>query len=97
MPKKRTRRTYSIELKKKAVEMSNQPDVTVAEVADEVGVPPGQLSQWRQKLNGIQAAREAEQRLDALAEAKSLKAKLKQAEQEIEILKKAASYFASLK
>ena len=97
MPKKRARRSYSIELKKKAVDLSNQKGVTIAEVADELGVPASQISQWRQKLNGLQAAKDAEQKLDAIAECKALKLKLRQAEQEIEILKKAASYFASQK
>lgn len=95
--KLKVRRTYDIELKKKAVAMSNESGVTVSEVADQLGVPAAQISQWRQKLNGAKALRDAELRLDALAENKELKARLKQSQEEIEILKKAASYFASQK
>ena len=98
MPKKRTvRKSYPLELKKKAVEMSNQPGMTVSEVAIQLDVPAQQLSQWRHKLNGEAAAEEAQKRLDALEENRSLKDQLKQARTEIEILKKAASYFASQK
>ena len=95
--KKTTRRTYPLELKKKAVAMTNEPGMTVKEVATQLDVPSQQLSQWRQKLNGAQAARDAEKRLDAVAEARELREQLKQAQMEIDILKKAASYFASQK
>lgn len=98
MPKKRTvRKSYPYELKKKAVEMSNEPGMTVSEVASQLDVPAQQLSQWRSKMNGEAAAIDAKKRLDALEENKSLKEQLKQARLENEILKKAAVYFASQK
>lgn len=98
MPKKRTvRKSYPVELKKKAVEMSNQPGMTVSEVASQLDVSAQQLSQWRSKINGEAATNDAKRRLDALEENKSLKEQLKQARLENEILKKAAVYFASQK
>jgi len=91
------RRVYTKEIKRKAVEMANQPGITVAEVAEQLDVSPQQLSQWRSKFGREDDSAEAQKKLDALEENRRLKEQLRQAKQEIEILKKAASYFASQK
>ena len=95
--KKKPRKSYSVELKRKAVELSNQPGVTVADVADQLDVPPQQLSQWRAKFKNEDASEEVAKKLSALEENRKLKEQLKQVRMENEILKKAAAYFASQK
>ena len=95
--KKKIRNTYSIELKKKAVAMSNQEGISLADVADQLGVPAQQLSQWRSKFSGETESKSALLRLDALGENKKLKEELKQLRMENDILKKAAVFFASQK
>ena len=95
--KRSARKSYPIELKKRAVEMSNQEGVTLADVADELGVPLQQLSGWRTKIGKEKDIEDAQKRLDALEENRKLKDELKQLRQENEILKKAAAFFASQK
>lgn len=97
MPKKNTRKSYPLEFKKKAVLMTAKEGITIAEVADQLGVSAQYLSQWRSKLLQEGELDQAEKRLDALEENRRLKDELKQAKMEIEILKKAAHYFASQK
>lgn len=95
MARKQGRKSYPEEFKKKAVLMTEQEGVSVAEVAAELGISAQYLSQWRSKLLKDDQLAEAERRLDALAENKLLKDKLKAVQMENEILKKAACYFAS--
>lgn len=95
MGKKKTRNSYPLEFKKKAVLMTTEEGVSVSEVADQLGVSPQYLSQWRSQLLKDGELEEAEKRLDALIENRKLKEELKTLKMENEILKKAASFFAS--
>ena len=71
--------------------------ITVNEVADELGVSPQYLSKWRAELIENGELENVERRLDALVENRRLREEVKQLKIENDILKKAASYFASLK
>lgn len=95
--KKQSRKSYPLELKKKAVKMTQQDGVSVGDVADQLGIPPQQLSQWRSKFLNEEDVELAEKRLDAIDENRKLKEELKQLKMENEILKKAAVFFASQK
>ena len=97
MGKKKTRNSYPDEFKRKAVLMTTEEGMTVGEVADQLGISPQYLSQWRSKLLKDEQLEEAEKKLDALAENRRLREELKTLKMENEILKKAASYFASQK
>lgn len=97
MTKKRTRRHYPDDLKRKAVAMSEQEGVTATQVADELGVPPAQISTWRKTLLANDDLAEAKKRLDALEENRKLRDELRTLRMEHEILKKAAAFFASQK
>ena len=95
--KKRSRNSYPTELKRKAVQLASQEGVTVAEVADQLGVPPQQISMWKAKFSDEGEVEEATMRLDALDENRQLKEEIRRLKMENDILKKAASFFASQK
>ena len=95
--RKSPRRSFPIELKKRAVAMSYEEGVTLTDVADELGIPVQQLSGWRSQLGKQEATDVANAKLDALLENSKLKEELRQLRQENEILKKAAAFFASQK
>ncbi len=98
MAKKRpSRKSYPIEVKRRAVEMSSQEGVTVGEVAEQLGIPAQQLSQWRSQLLSAGDVKQLQSKLDALEENKRLRDELKQLKMENDILKKAAAFFASQK
>jgi transposase len=95
--KRQSRKSYPLELKKRAVEMSSQEGVTVSEVAEQLGISAQQLSQWRAQLLSADNVKEVQTKLDALEENKKLREELKQLKMENDILKKAAAFFASQK
>jgi transposase len=77
--------------------MTTKEGITVTEVADELGISPQHPSKWRSELIDEGELENAGKRLDALEENRRLHEELKQLKTENEILKKAASYFASRK
>jgi len=94
MAEKRTRRRFTTEFEAEAVERLLDGGKGLGEVATELGLSPGQLSGWRDEHLAAGsaealAAREAEQ-----AELQRLKRENKRLEEEVEILKKAAAFFA---
>lgn len=88
------RRKYSIEFKRGAVEQLNQPGVTCAQVARELGIASNMLSRWRNEVensgasafNGTGSPRDEE-----LA---ALKRELSRVKKERDFLREAATYFA---
>ena len=95
MRKKSTRSKFTNEFKKKAVEMTLADDITVSAVADSLGIPNQYLSKWRAELLVDGKIAEAEKKLEALEENTKLKDENRRLKMEVEILRKAASYFAS--
>ena len=94
MPQKRARRRFTREYKAQAVQRVIESGRPLADIAAELDVSPGQLSQWRhdQRAAGSAealAARKAEQ-----AETQRLRREVKRLEEEVEILRKAAAFFA---
>lgn len=91
----RTRRSFSEEFKRDAVNLIVKQDYSFAAAAKAVGVGEGSLRLWHRKF-----APQAEPAADdaAMAELRTenqrLRRELRQAELEREILKKAAAYFA---
>ena len=92
---KRTRQTYSEEYKIEAIKMVLEGGKTVPEAANQLGIQANQLYNWMQshRLPGEIKAMINKQK-DLEAENKRLKKALARAEQEKEVLKKAAQYFA---
>lgn len=88
------RRTYTKEFKIEAVKLSDAEDVSVAQVAEELGIRPKLLYRWRSELR-----EEGEQAFPGQGKAKDeevaeLKRELLRVRQERDILKKALSVFA---
>ena len=94
MAERRTRRRFTAEFKARAVERLLEGGKGLSEVATELGLSPGQLGAWRNEhlaAGSVEAlaARRAEQ-----AETQRLKREVKRLEEEVEILRKAAAFFA---
>ena len=87
-------RKYTPEFKAEAVRQVLERGYTVVEVATRLGISNQSLYQWARAARPNQE----EQRDDDLAQARrdiaKLKADLRRAEEERDILKKAAAYFA---
>ena len=94
MAEKRTRRRFTSEFKAQAVKRLLEGGKGLSEVATELGIGSGQLSSWRAEhlaagSAAALAARKAEQ-----AELQRLKRENRRLEEEVEILRKAAAFFA---
>ena len=91
MAEKRTRRRFTAEFKAEAVKRLLEGGKGLSEVATELGLSPGQLSAWR---NEHLAAGSAEALTARKAGLQRLKRENKRLEEEVEILRKAAAFFA---
>lgn len=88
------RRKYDEDFKKNAVKLSFASSKSVAQVARDLGVCDAMLYRWRQKYTP-----EGDKTRYATLEDENKALRLRNAEQAIEIdmLKKASAYFASLR
>ena len=91
MAGKRTRRRFTAEFKAQTVKRLLEGGKGLSEVVTELGLSPGQLSLWR---NEHLVAGSAEALAQRKAELQRLKRENKRLEEEVEILKKAAAFFA---
>ena len=91
MAEKRTRRRFTAEFKAEAVKRLLDGGKGLGEVATELGLSPGQLSAWR---NEHLAAGSAEALAARKAEQAELQRENKRLGKEVEILRKAAAFFA---
>ena len=90
------KRFYSTEFKEKAVSLSYQRD-NIKELANELGIDVQRLYKWRTSMKLIhptKAANGAISRLSGVDENRRLKKELKNAQLELEILKKAVHIFS---
>ena len=87
------RRKYDEDFKKNAVKLSYASSKSVADVARDLGISNSMLYRWRQKYTA-----EGDKTRFATLEEENKALQLKNAEQamEIDMLKKASAYFASL-
>jgi transposase len=97
MAKKKKRSSYTAEFKRKAVLMTFKEGALVSDVAADLGVSPQYLSQWRSDFKKSKDSKNSEEQLDAVIENAKLKSEIRQLKMDVDILKKAASYFASKK
>ena len=82
---------YTDEFKDEAVRLIRDRKYTVAEVCEKLGVTPNSLYKW---LGGRRAQKKEQSQSDLQSENLRLRKALLQAEEERDILKKAAAYFA---
>jgi transposase len=94
MAEKRTRRRFTAEFKAAAVKRLLEGGKGLSEVATELGLSPGQLSAWRNEHLAAGSAEALAARKAEQAELQRLKRENKRLAEEVEILKKAAVFFA---
>ena len=94
MAQERKRRRFTAGYKAEAVKRLGESGKGLQEVADELGVHVNQLGTWRNEQRAVGSAEAlARQRAEA-AELARLRREVKRLEQENEILKRAAAFFA---
>ena len=94
MAERRKRRRFTIAFKAQAVQRLLEGGKGLGEVATELGLSPGQLSGWRNEHLAAGSAEALAARKAEQAELQRLKRENKRLEEEVEILKKAAAFFA---
>jgi transposase len=94
MAEKRTRRRFTAAFKAQAVKRLMEGGRGLAEVATELGLSTGQLSNWRTEILAAGSAEALAARKAEEAEMLRLKRELKRLEEENLILRKAAAVFA---
>lgn len=91
-------KTYTKEFKLEAIRLMNQSDKPSAEIAGELGIRRNMLYKWKEQLEskGVEAFPEKRGRpaREDQREVVTLKQENNRLREEIEILKKAAAYFA---
>jgi len=85
---------YSDEFKAEAVKQIIDRKYSVKEVSERLGVSTHSLYQWVRQARPEPAEQHEQELLEARREILKLKAELRRAEEERDILKKAAAYFA---
>jgi transposase-like protein len=94
MAERRKRRRFTAEFKAQAVDRLLESGKPRSEVATELGLSPGQLSQWRTERLAAGSAEALAARKVEQAETQRLRREVKRLEEEVEILRKAAACFA---
>ena len=92
------RRRYTAEFKEQAAQLVLKKGYSLTSAANELGVPQPTLSRWvrRRRTRAVEPVTNASSDDPKVLKAKigELEARLRRAEMEKEILKKAAAYFA---
>lgn len=89
-PTPQMNKRYTAEFKAEALKLAER--LSVAEAAEKLGIYPSQIYGWRSALNNSRTGVERESLL--ATENARLKRQLAEQAEELEILKKAATYFA---
>jgi transposase len=89
-----TNKRFTDEFKAEAVKQVSERGYPVAEVAERLGVSSHSLYAWLREQGVSRNARKAHKEVDLVQENARLRAELRRAEEERDILKKAAAYFA---
>ena len=89
MPVKR--KGYDEEFKKRAVQLSYNPERTVQSVVDDLGISQSMLYRWRKKYS--ESGEKTEEAVQ-VEEVRRMRKRIAELEEEIDILKKASAYFA---
>ena len=85
---------YTDEFRAEAIKQVTERGYPVAEVAQRLGVSSHSLYEWLRRSGGSRQARKTQQDADLQRENQQLRAELRRVEEERDILKKAAAYFA---
>ncbi len=85
---------YTPEFKDEAVKQVTERGHSVQEVATRLGVSSHSLYKWVKSVRPSKEERRSDELLDAKKEILKLRAELRRVQEERDILKKAAAYFA---
>lgn len=85
---------FTPEFKEEALRQIIERGYSVVDVSERLGVTAHSLSKWLRSVKPDNSGHQAEDLQDAWTEILRLKAQLKRTEEERDILKKAARYFA---
>lgn len=91
------RSSYSKEFKLEAVRLLREADKTATEIAMELGIRRNQLYKWRddlEKTGDVASNKRGRPKKGQESETAQLRLENKRLKEEVEILKKAAAYFA---
>ncbi len=86
-----SKKRYTDEFKEEAVRLIRDRKYSVTEVSERLGVTTNSLYNW---LGGIRSHKREESQTDLEKEIRKLRSELMRVEEERDILKKAAAYFA---
>lgn len=86
---------YSPEFKEEAVRQVVDRGYSIADVAQNLGVSQHSLYKWVKSVSPNKSQQQENELLEAKKEILKLRSQLKRTEEERDILKKAARYFAS--
>jgi transposase len=89
-----SRKRYTPEFKDEAVRQVTERGRSVAEVAGRIGVSSHSLYKWVREFRPSKDEKRSNELLESKKEVQRLRAELRRAEEERDILKKAAAYFA---
>jgi transposase len=92
---KRARRKYTAEFKQSAVDLVLNEGYSLAEASRRLGVAENNIFNWKQQLAKARALKTQGSAEAIMAENRRLKERTRRLELECEILKKAATYFAT--
>lgn len=96
--KRKPYKTYTREFKQEAVRLMESSDRPAAEIAMELGIRRNQLYKWKEQLQdqGQQAfaSQRGRPKKEEQSEVVTLRQENERLKEELEILKKAAAYFA---
>ena len=89
-----SKQRYSLEFKEEAVRQIVDRGYSVTDVAERLGVSAHSLYKWVKAVKPSQSEEQASELIEAKSEILRLRARLQRTEEERDILKKAARYFA---
>jgi len=87
---------YTDEFKKEAIKQVTERGYPASEVSKRLGVTTHSLYAWLREAGVNRESRKTEKQADLSAENARLRAELRRVEEERDILKKAAAYFAKV-
>lgn len=91
-----SRHKYDDEMRKQVVELVDSNTKTVKEIAREYGLSSNTINNWVKKFKESSSFRAVDQLTPEEKEIRELKKRIKQIEEENEILKKATAIFSKL-
>jgi len=95
--KRKPYKTYTKEFKLEALRMMDESGRSSSEVAMQLGLRRNQLYKWKEQMNkkgDVAAAKKGRPKKEDQSETSRLRQENKRLKEDIEILKKAAAYFA---